>query len=71
MSENKLSQVVGMVAVVVVAEAMWLWLRRLCGCACGGYVVLVAEAMWWGAGSNENKHQLCTLHTMWPYKGKA
>ena len=32
----------------LVAEAMWCWLRRLCGTGCGGYVVLVAEAMWDG-----------------------
>jgi hypothetical protein len=25
-------------------------LRRLCGTGCGGYVVLVAEAMWAGCG---------------------
>ena len=29
-----------------VAEAMCYWLQRLCGAGCGGYVVLVAEAMW-------------------------
>ena len=31
---------------ILVAEAMWCWLRRLCGNGCGGYAVLVAEAMW-------------------------
>ena len=39
---------------VLVVEAMWCWLQRLCGLVaeamwdgCGGYVVLVAEAMCW------------------------
>jgi hypothetical protein len=33
--------------VVAVAEAMCCRLRRQCGGGCGGYVVAVAEAMWW------------------------
>ena len=43
---------------MVVAEAMWWWLRRLCGGGCGGYVVAVVEAMWWVLEELELKQAL-------------
>ena len=43
---NKLSRVSCGGYVLLVAEAICYWLRRLCVTGCGGYVFLVVEAMW-------------------------